>query len=177
VFSLDEVLKIRQEKSGPIAVAFKAWLDEIGPGVPPKSALGKAIAYSQSQWLKLIRYIDHPQMPPDNNRVEQAIRPFAVGRRAWLFMDTQAGARASANLYSLVLSAQANGIEPLAYPTYLYTQLPAAVTVEHFEVLLPWNVKETLKASAATPLFTQSVTARAGCSSEIKHAVNRDHQR
>lgn len=98
VFSLDEVLKIRQEKSVPIAAAFKQWLDEIGPGVPPKSALGKAIGYSQSQWSKLIRYLDHPEIPPDNNRVEQAIRPFAVGRRAWLFMDTQAGARASANL-------------------------------------------------------------------------------
>ena len=149
--SLDEVLQIRQEKGIPIAAAFKKWLDEVGPGVTPSSALGKAIAYSLSQWSKLIRYLDHPEMPPYNNRVENVIRPFAVGRRAWLFCDTQAGARASANLYSLVLSAQANNIEPLEYLTHLYTQLPAATTVERFEALLPWNVKETLKQSAATP--------------------------
>jgi len=148
-FGLDEVLQIRQEKGVPIAAAFKKWLDEVGPGVTPTSALGKAIAYSLSQWPKLIRYLGHPEMPPDNNRVENAIRPFAVGRAAWMFCDTQGGARASANLYSLVLSAQANGMEPLEYLTHLYTQLPAATTVEQFEALLPWNVKETIKRSAA----------------------------
>jgi hypothetical protein len=172
-FGLDEVLKIRHEKAVPIAAAFKAWLDEVGPGVPPKGALGKAIAYSQSQWPKLIRYLDDPEMPPDNHRVEQAIRPFAVGRRAWLFMDTQAGARASANLYSLVLSAQANGIEPLKYLTYLYTQLPAATTVEHFEALLPWNVKEALKASDATAaIWPPTVAAKSN--TRLIETINAD---
>jgi transposase len=158
--SLEEVLQIRQEKGVPIAAAFKKWLDEVGPGVTPTSALGKAIAYSLSQWPKLIRYLDHPEMPPDNNRVENAIRPFAVGRAAWMFCDTQGGARASANLYSLVLSAQANGMEPLEYLTYLYTQLPAATTVEQFEGLLPWNVKETLKQSAAASPATNPMAPR-----------------
>ena len=77
-FSLDEVLQIRQEKGVPIAEAFKKWLDDVGPGVTPTSALGKAIAYSLSQWPKLVRYLEHPEISPDNNRVEQAIRPFAV---------------------------------------------------------------------------------------------------
>jgi transposase len=176
VFGLDEVLQIRQEKAVPIAVAFKKWLDDVGPGVTPTSALGKAIAYSLSQWPKLIRYLDHPEIPPDNNRVENVIRPFAVGRKAWLFCDTQGGARASANLYSLVSSAQANGMEPLEYLTHLYTQLPAATTVEQFEALLPWNVKEALKQSVAQPSINPT-TPRHPRSSEIKHAVNRDHQR
>jgi hypothetical protein len=96
-------------------------------------------------------------MPPDNNRVENAIRPFAVGRAAWMFCDTQAGARASANLYSLVSTTQANGIEPLAYLTYLYTHLPAATTLEQLETLLPWNVKPLLmRAAAANPLISSS---------------------
>lgn len=154
VFRLDEVLQVRQEKGVPIAAAFKKWLDEVGPGVTPTGALGKAIAYSLSQWPKLIRYLDSPDLPPDNNRVENAIRPFAVGRRSWMFCDTQGGARASANLYSLVLSARANGIEPLEYLTHIYTQIPAATTVEQYEALLPWNVKESLKKSSATPLIT-----------------------
>ena len=178
VFGLDEVLQIRQEKSVPIAAAFKKWLDEVGPGVTPTGALGKAIAYSLSQWPKLIRYLDHPEIPADNNRVENAIRPFAVGRAAWMFCDTQGGARASANLYSLVSSAQANGMEPLEYLTYLYTQLPAATTVEQFEALLPWNVKETLKASAAARPSTNPTmpnqAVRLKSSTRLIETVNAD---
>lgn len=86
-------------------------------------------------------------MPLDNNRCENAIRPFVVGRKNWLFSDTQAGATASANLYSLIETAKANGIEPHAYLTHLYTQLPTATHLEHFEALLPWNVKATSSAS------------------------------
>jgi hypothetical protein len=145
VLTLDEVLKIRQEKSAPIAAAFKKWLDEVGPGIPPESALGKAIGYTLSQWEKLVRYLEHPDIPIDNNYIENEIRPFAVGRRAWMFCDTQMGARASANLYSFVSSAKANGLEPHAYLTYLYTHLPHATTLEQLEALLPWNVKPLLK--------------------------------
>jgi len=178
VFSLDEVLQIRQEKGLPIATAFKKWLDEVGPGVTPTSALGKAIAYSQSQWAKLIRYLDHPEISPDNNRVENAIRPFAVGRRSWMFCDTQGGARASANLYSLVLSARANGLEPLDYLTHIYTQIPAATMVEQFEALLPWNVKETLKQSAAAqPSITPTTphqTVRPKATTRLIETINAD---
>ncbi len=83
-----------------------------------------------------------------------------------MFCDTQGGARASANLYSLVLSARANGVEPLEYLTHIYTQIPAATSVEQFEALLPWNVKETLKQSAAaslsiTPTSHQTVRSKA----------------
>ena len=146
-WSLEETHQLRQEKSAPIMAAFKGWLDELSAGVAPKSTLGKAIGYCLNQWTKLNRFIEHPDVPPDNNRVENAIRPFAVGRRSWLFMDTQMGARASANLYSLVGTCRANGIEPHAYFDYLYTHLPEATTVEQLEALLPWNVKPLLKRS------------------------------
>ena len=149
--TLAEVLAIRQEKGVPIAAGFKQWLDDVGPGVTPTSAIGKAIGYSVSQWPKLVRYLEHPEIPADNNYVENQIRPFAVGRRSWLFCDTQLGARASANLFSLVNTAKANGLEPLAYLTYLYTHLPSATTLEHIEALLPWNVKPLLKHSTGPP--------------------------
>jgi hypothetical protein len=74
-----------------------------------------------------------------NNRCENAIRPFVIGRKAWLFSDTVKGAVASANLYSLVESAKANNIEPHAYLSHLFTKLPYAKSVEDFEALLPWN--------------------------------------
>ena len=68
----------------------------------------------------------------------------AVGRRAWLFIDTQLGAHASANLYSLAITCRANGINALAYFTYLYERLPHATTAADLEALLPWNVKPLL---------------------------------
>jgi len=89
-------------------------------------------------------FLEHAEVPLDNNRCENAIRPFVVGRKAWLFSDTPSGAAASANLYSLVETAKANGIEPHAYLTHAYTKLPTAHALEDFEALLPWNVKSAL---------------------------------
>jgi transposase len=68
---------------------------------------------------------------------ENAIRPFALGRRNWLFTDTVKGAKASASLYSLVQSARANELEPYAHLRRLFANLPAAKSVEDFEALLP----------------------------------------
>jgi len=149
VWALAETLKIRQERSAPVMTAFKAWVDELAPAVPPKSTLGKALGYTISQWGKLSRFLEHPDVPAHNNRVENDIRPFAVGRRAWLFMDTQHGAHASANIYSIVGTCRANGINPHAYLTHLYEQLPRAATLAELEALLPWNVKPLLKAASA----------------------------
>lgn len=150
-WSLEETRKIRQQKTAPIMAAFRRWLDDLALSVTPKSALGKAIGYCINQWDKLVRFVDHADVPPDNNRAENAVRPFALGRRVWLFCDTQLGARASANLYSIVGTCRANGVEPHAYLTYLYTELPKATTVEQLEALLPWNVKPLLKR-ALTPM-------------------------
>lgn len=72
---------------------------------------------------------------------ENAIRPFVVGRKAWLFSDTPAGANASARLYSIVETAKANGLEPYAYLRLIFEKLPQAVTLADVEALLPWNVQ------------------------------------
>lgn len=106
----------------------------------PQSLLGKAIAYAQNQWPKLSVFLTHPHLPLDNNRAENAIRPFVVGRKNWLFCDTVAGANASARLYSLIETAKANGLEPHAYLTRLFTELPIAHTVEDIEALLPFKL-------------------------------------
>ena len=75
-----------------------------------------------------------------NNLVENAIRPFAVGRKSWLFAATPGGARASANLYSLVETAKLNGLNEYAYLKYVFTHLPAAKDADDIDALLPWNV-------------------------------------
>jgi transposase len=147
---LEAVLKIRQERSAPVMTAFKEWVEKLLPGVPPTSALGKALSYTMNQWSKLVRFLESPEMPVDNNYVENQIRPFAQGRRVWLFAQTQHGARASANLYSLVSCARVNGLEPYAYLRYLFEELPKASTAEALEALLPWNVKPLLRVLSAT---------------------------
>ena len=73
--------------------------------------------------------------------MENAIRPFVIGRRNWLFSDTVRGAQSSANLYSLIETAKANGLEPYAYLHHLFTELPKAQTLEQIEALLPSHVK------------------------------------
>jgi transposase len=143
----DEILKLRREKSAPALAAFKRWVEDLLPGVPPQSALGKALAYTTKQWPKLVRHLEHPDVPAHNNYLENLIRPFSQGRRVWLFANNPFGARASANLYSLVATARANGLEPGAYLNFLFENLPAAETVEALEALLPWNARSSLPAT------------------------------
>ena len=136
----DERQRIRQAEARPVLEAFKAWLDKIAPRVRPGGKLGEAIAYTRNHWDGLIRYCDHGHVEIDNNAVENAIRPFCVGRNGWLFCDSVAGAHASANLYSLITTAKANGIEPYAYLRHVFTELPKAQCVEDIEALLPFRL-------------------------------------
>ena len=99
----------------------------------------------------MIRYLDDGRIEVDNNICENAIRPFVMGRKAWLFSDTQAGADASARLYSLIETAKANGLEPYAYLRHVFTELPKAVTAEDIEALLPWNIAPATHSVAALP--------------------------
>jgi transposase len=133
----DEIHRIRQQRSRPVMERLRSWLTEAIPRVPPQSLTGKALAYLDGQWPKLIRVLEDGRLPIDTNRVENAIRPFVVGRKNWLFADTVRGAQASANLYSLIETAKVNGLEPFAYLRYVFTELPAATTLDDVEVLLP----------------------------------------
>ena len=112
------------------------------PQVPPTSATGKALNYLHNEWDKLIRYLDDGRLEIDNNGAENAIRPFVLGRKNWLFSDSVKGVKGSANLYSLIETAKANGLEPYAYLRYLFTELPKAETVAAIETLLPGNLSK-----------------------------------
>jgi len=139
-----EVVQWRHERSAPILTAFKAWVDDLLLGTTPQSALGKALAYTARQWPKLVLHLEHGEVPIHNNAVENEIRPFSQGRRVWLFANNPLGARASANLFTLVGSARANGLEPYMYLKYVFENLPLADTVEALEALLPWNARSVL---------------------------------
>lgn len=130
----------RQAHSKPVLEQIEALALQHLHGVLPGSLLGKALHYVTAQWRKLVRYVEDGRYPIDNNACENAIRPFVVGRRNWLFADTVAGANASANLYSLLQTCLANRIDGYRYLTTLLVELPKARTVEDFEALLPWHL-------------------------------------
>ena len=131
----------RQIKAKPILDALHAWLQQARPEVPPSTLTGKALTYLHNQWPRLIGYLEDGRLEIDNNSCERAIRPFVIGRRNWLFADTPAGASASANLYSLIETAKANGHEPYRYLRHLFTKLPAASCAEDIDALLPTRLK------------------------------------
>ncbi len=142
-------LAARQAHSLPVLAELRSWLDKTRPQVVPGLALGRALAYLDRYWNKLTRYTERGDLPIDNNRCENAIRPFVVGRKSWLFSNTPAGAHASALIYSLVETAKANGREPYTWLRTVLRELPRARTVQDYEALLPWNLAlETLAVQA-----------------------------
>ena len=135
--SVSERLEARQVHSLAVVRELRTWLDQALGSVVPQSLTGKALAYLDGQWEKLVRVFDYGQVPIDTNDIENAIRPFAVGRKNWLFADTVAGAEASANLFSLIETAKANGLEPWAYLQKIFAEIPTAQSLEDIEALLP----------------------------------------
>ena len=108
-----------------------------------KSLMGTAVNYTFNQWSRLTTYLDHGEVTPDNNAAENAIRPFVIGRKNWLFAGTQEGAEASACLYSLIETAKANNLEPYKYLRYLFEKLPFASSEDEYRALLPYNLGQT----------------------------------
>ncbi|EKS9800332.1 IS66 family transposase, partial [Burkholderia cepacia] len=135
--------RLRTRYSARVLSLVERMMVEHLPAVVPSSLLGKALQYMSGQWPKLVRYIENGNWPLSNNLCENAIRPFVVGRKGWLFSDTVAGAQASANLYSLVETYKANGIEPYRYLVWLFTKLPLAATADDYAALMPWSMPAT----------------------------------
>lgn len=144
--SVEQRGAIRQEKAKPLADEFHKWLKDLEPKTPPKGILGKAITYTLNQWKQLTLYLDYGFIPMDNNLAENAIRPFVVGRKNWLFCDSVAGAEASARLYSLIETARANKLNPFEYLKTLFEKLPYAETEEQLRFLLPQYFNTTSSA-------------------------------
>ena len=138
----DEKYQQRQAQSKPLLDDLKTWLDKNISKVARGSKTFEAMQYTLNQWQHLIRYCDDGRLNISNVLAENAIRPFVVGRKAWLFADTPNGARASAIHYSLIETAKANGLEPYEYLREILARLPYAETVEQMEALLPWNIKK-----------------------------------
>jgi transposase len=125
-----ECYERRKEKAGPVLDEFREWLERTCQFTPPKGLLGGTISYALKQWGRLIRYLEDRGIRPDNNLAEDAIRPFVVGRKNWLFSGHSNVAKASAALYSLIGTAKANNIEPYRYPCCLFERVPSGHSIE-----------------------------------------------
>ena len=137
----EERYQLRQEKSLPLLNTFKAWLEKNAPQVMKGLLTRKAMDYTLNQWDTLVGYCERGDLNISNAGAENAIRPFALGRKAWLFADTSQGAKASATCYSLIETAKANGLEPSAYIHHVLERIAKADTLKKLEALLPWNAE------------------------------------
>jgi hypothetical protein len=140
----ETIQHIRQEKAKPILQQLKVYLDERVITVPRQSPIGKAIHYTRKRWPYLMTYLEDGRYVIDNNYCERQIKPFVMGRKAWLFANNELGAHASARLFTVIETAKANEVEPLAYLTHIFKELPNCTTVEDYEALLPWKLKAAL---------------------------------
>lgn len=129
--------QLRYEKSLPILTTFKKWLDHHLLKTSEQGKIGKAIRYCLAHWNELTNYLKDGRIEIDNNLIENAIRPFALGRKNWLFMGSPNGAKAGAILCSLIETCKANHVEPYQYFCTMLQRIRACVTDDDYHALLP----------------------------------------
>lgn len=128
---------LRQTESKPVHDAFKIWLDYHLTKTSEQAKIGKAIRYCLNHWIDLTNYLKDGRIEIDNNLLENAIRPFALGRKNWLFMGSPSGAKAGAILYSLIETCKANNIEPYKYLCAMLNRIRECATEDDYRKLLP----------------------------------------
>lgn len=136
-YTPEKRFQLRKEKSEPILTAFKSWLDTNLTKTPEQSKIGGAIRYALSNWELLINYLKDGRIEIDNNLLENSIRPFALGRKNWLFAGSPNGAKAGAILYSLIETCKANNIEPYKYFCKILHHIRLCKSEDDYRKLLP----------------------------------------
>lgn len=139
----NERLQLRQTKAKPILDLWHQWLLSHRQKVPDGSATAKAIDYSLKRWAALIRYCEDGAVPIDNNRVENQIRPWALGRSNWLFAGSLRSGKRAANVMSLIQSAKLNGHDPYVYLKDVLTRLPTH-KASQIDELLPHSWQQSV---------------------------------
>lgn len=142
--SAEERLKHRQLTVKPLVDAYFVWAKQNRQSVPAKSKTANGLTYSLNQEKYLRTFLEDGEVPMDNNAAEQSIRPFCVGKKNWVMIDTVAGAEASAMIYSIAKTAKANKLKPYNYFKYLLEEIPRHMDnqgVDFCEDLLPWSDK------------------------------------
>ncbi|MEO5975751.1 MAG: IS66 family transposase [Chryseolinea sp.] len=135
-FNAEERTKLRQEIIAPKLEVLHKWMIKEYAAVIPKSPIGTALAYSLKRWKELTVFITDGRLEIDNNKIENEIRPIALGRKNFMFAGSHESAQRIAMIYSLLASCKVNGIEPMQWLTRVFEELPNR-TVNNIEDLLP----------------------------------------
>jgi transposase len=138
---------VRRAKSLPLVAAMKTWLETELNRVPPRGGIADAIRYALTRWSALCRFLDDGRIELDNNTVERAIRPIALGRKNHLFAGSDGGAARWAVVASLLATAKLNDVEPFAYLKDVLERLSEGHPKSRLDDLLPWNWTQ-LKSAA-----------------------------
>jgi transposase len=139
---------VRQEKSAPILLRLRLYIEEKQKNVTPQSPIGKAIAYMLNHWEGLCRFVDDGRLPIDNNAVEREMKAVAVGRKNWLFFGSERGGRAAAIIYSIIASARRHDLDVWQYLGDILRRL-ADLKPGELPALLPDAWKRARLAAAA----------------------------
>jgi hypothetical protein len=138
--SSEERLALRQERSVPLIEGFKKWLDEQVHNVRPKSNIGKAILYCLGRWDELTQFMHDGRIEISNNLIENCVRPYALGRKNWLFAGSEDAARRMAIIYSVQMTCKLLGINFFKYLTHVLEEMPKRKSGD-IDDLLPMNWK------------------------------------
>lgn len=138
----------RNSDARPIVESLKPWLEQELGRIPGGSALAEAIRYALGRWTALCRFVDDGRIEIDNNAVERAIRPIALGRKNHLFAGSDGGGRRWATVCSLITTAKLNGVEPYAYLKDVLDRLAAGHPMSRLDELLPWNWSQTIAVNS-----------------------------
>lgn len=139
--SPNERYELRQKNSVPVLKAFKEWLDHHLTKTSEQGKIGKAIRYCLSNWIELNQFLKEGRIEIDNNLLENAIRPFALGRKNWLFMGSPSGAKAGAIFYSLIETCKIHNVEPYKYLCAMLHKIRFCKTDDDYRELLPQNIQ------------------------------------
>jgi transposase len=154
----EERQAVRTAESKPLLIDLKTWLIETRSKTSAKSALAEACNYAVNRWAALIAFAGDGNLEIDNNTAERALRCVALGRKNYLFLGSDAGARRAANFYTLIGTAKLNGIEPEAYLRHVLACI-ADHPINRIDDLLPWNVAKKLGKVPTQPPMAEIAEA------------------
>jgi len=144
----DKRLAVRQQHIAPLVTELEAWMRESRGKLSRHNPVAKAIDYMLTRWEAFSRFLDDGRICLTNNAAERALRGIALGRRSWLFAGSDRGGERAAAMYSLIITAKLNGVDPRAWLADVLARI-ANHPASRLHELLPWNWRKAQEAVTA----------------------------